>query len=93
MERKEETCQAPVEPEHLVESHAAMPAHAAHGDSLKEAVDHDKAVEDDRWVCLACCVLIMSCIAAAESNEGATNSRQRITDSQQLSVTRCQPVV
>jgi hypothetical protein len=36
--------------EHLVESHEVMDrkAHEDHGDSLAEAVAHDKPVEDDR---------------------------------------------
>jgi hypothetical protein len=45
MDRKEE-CK--VQPEHLVESHEVMTKEEGHGDSLKECVEHDKAVPDDR---------------------------------------------
>ena len=41
-----------MEPEHRVESHEVMSAsdHTPHNDTLAEAVTHDKAVPDDRWV-------------------------------------------
>jgi hypothetical protein len=37
-----------VQTEHLVESKDVMPQHEKHGESLREAVEHDKAEEDDR---------------------------------------------
>lgn len=45
MDSKEE-CK--VAPEHLVESHEVTTAHEKHGDTLAEAVAHDKAELDDR---------------------------------------------
>lgn len=41
------------EGEHLVESKDWAPKadHAEHADNLKECIQHDKAVPDDRWGC------------------------------------------
>lgn len=48
MDRKEEG-KTDMQPEHLVESHQGKAcAHEDHGDSLKEAVAHDKCEPDDR---------------------------------------------